>query len=525
MRRTLATAVAALVIGLPFLPSVALAPALAGGPVQAPQVPTVVGAAPATPEAEADQALAQASELAEPAPLAQREEDRVEASLVLRDLFVARDDLSGRDREQADALLARPTDGVADPQGFGYTTSSRKKCSRLICVHYVTSTSDRVPNMAWVNKTLRVMKQVWKLEVKTLGYRKPLGDGSIPGNNGGNGKFDVYLKDVGSSGLYGFCAPEYRRANQPWLANGYCVLDNDFAREQFGTDPTKTLKVTAAHEFFHAVQFAYDYGEDRWFMESTATWMEERYADGVNDNRQYLPAGQLRKPGVPLDTFERGEGYQYGNWLWWEYLSARQGRGVVKSVWNRAGAFRGAPNQYSTQALRAVLRPLGGFPDTFARYASGNTMPARTYPEGAAYSPAPAAKSWRLGKQKRSGSATRTVDHMASTNLVAKPEKNLQDSRWRLRVRVDGPGGGSSPGVRVVARTTKGAWVQKSVSLSTKGVGKVSVPFSAGRVRSVTITLANASTRFRCQQGESYSCEGTPRDDGKRFQVKLDVLR
>jgi hypothetical protein len=37
----------------------------------------------------------------------------------------------------------------------------------------------------------------------------------------------------------------------------------------------RPLKVTAAHEFFHAVQFAYDIGEDGWLMESTATWMEE----------------------------------------------------------------------------------------------------------------------------------------------------------------------------------------------------------------------------------------------------------
>ena len=87
------------------------------------------------------------------------------------------------------------------------------------------------------------------------------------------------------------------RKGHKWLASGYCVLDNDFAEAQYGAPPMHSLRVTAAHEFFHAVQFAYDYGEDPWLMEATATWMEERVADDVNDNRQYLPYGQVGAPG------------------------------------------------------------------------------------------------------------------------------------------------------------------------------------------------------------------------------------
>src|SRR5512139_3144637 len=43
------------------------------------------------------------------------------ATLVLRDLWMKRSQLRGAERRQADALLARPTDGVSDDQGFGYT--------------------------------------------------------------------------------------------------------------------------------------------------------------------------------------------------------------------------------------------------------------------------------------------------------------------------------------------------------------------------------------------------------------------
>ena len=120
------------------------------------------------------------------------------------------------------------------------------------------------------------------------------GDRSPTAAAAATGKLDVYLKELGGQGLYGYCAPEPAGAGR--RAPGYCVLDDDFARCQFGRAPIQTLRVTAAHEFLHAVQFGYDYREDPWLLEATATWIEERYADGVDDNRQYLAEGQL---GVP----------------------------------------------------------------------------------------------------------------------------------------------------------------------------------------------------------------------------------
>ena len=70
------------------------------------------------------------------------------------------------------------------------------------------------------------MNAVWQREIGELGYRKPVRDGS----RGGNTKLDVYLKDVGADGLYGYCAPENTEPGASALASGYCVLDNDFAR-------------------------------------------------------------------------------------------------------------------------------------------------------------------------------------------------------------------------------------------------------------------------------------------------------
>ena len=85
------------------------------------------------------------------------------------------------------------------------------------------------------------------------------------------------------------------------------------------------------------MQYAYDYDEDPWMMESTATWMEERVADHVDDNRQYLRYSQLQAPFVPLDAFSSTYGFQYGNWIFWEYLTQQYSQGLVKKAWKAAG--------------------------------------------------------------------------------------------------------------------------------------------------------------------------------------------
>ncbi len=128
---------------------------------------------------------------------------------------------------------------------------------------------------------------------------------------------------MGAQGLYGFCTSEKQfRPNGPFDAWAYCVLDNDYRPGQFPSlTPLENMQVTAAHEYFHAVQFAYDAFEDSWFMEATATWAEDEIFDDINDNLQYLRRGPLRRPQVPLDKFELGGLHQYGDWIFFRYLT------------------------------------------------------------------------------------------------------------------------------------------------------------------------------------------------------------
>ena len=447
-----------------------------------------------------------------------------EATLVLRDLRAALPRLGAEDRASAQALLARPTDGRADPEGTGYSTGSKKRCRGHFCVHYVTSTSDRATS-GWVDKTLKVMKKVWAREVDGLGYRAPLSDGALPrSRNGGNGKFDVYLADVGDDLLYGYCSADFVLRDDRRRAGGYCVLDNDFSTDQYGGKPGRTLAVTAAHEFFHAIQFGYDYYEDRWFMESTATWVEERFADGVNDNRQYLAFGQVGEPDTSLDLFERGGFAHYGNWPFWEHLADRYGDGIVRRTWNTA---QGAT--YSTRAVEKVLARRGGFAKRFAAFAAGNLTPSQSYPEGRHWPTAAPEAKWTFGRRSAARSDEVGIDHMASASYVFVPDTTLTSegfagAPYRLRVGVEGPRAKTSPTAWLVVRTVDGDWRSEQVELDADGSATVTVPFTVEKVEAVSLTLVNASTRFRCDKDTpDWSCFGIPRDQDEQFALTAEV--
>ncbi|MGA8845274.1 MAG: MXAN_6640 family putative metalloprotease [Nocardioides sp.] len=446
--------------------------------------------------------------------------ERGDATLALRDLFVSRRSLDEADEREAAELLARPTDGDSDPYRDGYVTKETKACSTNVCVHWVRTGADAPPSDAWAKKTLAMMQQVWRHHVGKLGYRKPAPDGS----RGGNAKFDVYLKELGSRGLYGYCAPERRVRGQAKQAAGFCVLDDDFARSQFGRAPIDTLRVTAAHEFFHAIQFAYDFTEDPWLLESTATWVEERFADDVNDNRTYLKYGQGARATTPLDLFDGGGFAHYGNWVFWEFLSARYGNGIVRSVLQRTGTGGDLPDEYSTQALKKVLTAKGGLPRVYAAFAAANTQPRRSYVEGAAFPGVSAVRKFELGSQSSRADFSTRLNHLTAKTVTFAPSR-LRSKKWRLTLRVDAPRQAAAPAVALLVLRSNGTLQRRTVELDPSGAGSKKVPFSSGKVRSVSVTMASASTRYRCDSGSGFACEGRPRDNRQPFAVSASASR
>lgn len=475
--------------------------------------------------------------------------DPREATLVLRDLVLRKRELSGADRASAAALLARPTDERGgDPINIKYGGADAKRtCSTDLCVHYVTEGKHQVDATDadanglpdYVDTVVTVMQQVWDQEVVTYGFRKPKGDLSSR-NDGGNQKIDFYLGQLGDRGLYGYCTsddPNVDRAINGTYKfsdmSAYCVVDNDYSPAEYpGQTPLENLQVTGAHEFFHAVQFAYDLFEDLWILESTATWVEDEVFDDINDNLQFLnPSSAMRTPRVSLDFGDPSSGFPYGNFIFWRYASETFGRKVVRQVWNQADGAKGGPNLYSLAATRHVLERKSSFGKVFSQFALANFLPDNYYSEGASYRMATgggarANKSFTLGKfNPRTPSESRRLDHLASSYFLFKRGKGV-GSGTRLKVNVDGPGIKSKPKALLVALDGSKVVSRRFIRLNGRGAGSAKVPF--GTATRALLVLSNASTRFKdCFKGfrSPYSCAGRPVDQNKVFNFKASLIR
>jgi len=465
----------------------------------------------------------------------------VDGTMALRDLVLVRDRLSGATRRQADALLDRPDDPQGDRNGIHYTVPSTTFCTAHFCVHYVRTTNDAPPprdtnangTPDWVETTASVLESLWQKEVVEYGFNAPKSDIVLP-SHGPDGRVDVYLADIVDDGILGFCAPEPPPNYTFWDVPGYCVLDNDYSPVQIGAPGLGgllELELTAVHEFFHAIQFGYDYADDTWLLEGTATWIEDEVYGPVHEPYSRFPYSPLRQPQVPIDNASATVAYQYGSWVFWrfleEYLSGNASHvnpGVIRSVWELASGAPGARDEYSIAAVATLLAEHGvAFTSFFRDFAVRNFIPATFYREGKTWPGAPLA---RLTVVKPAGTARGgfAIDHLASRYIGFVPGKSLA-ARSHLSIRLDLPSSASSPAAAAIVIRRGGRPVVRNISLSASGDGVVSVPFARGAVKRVVLVLVNASHRYTCARSEPFSCRGAPRDDGGSYRYVATASR
>jgi hypothetical protein len=323
---------------------------------------------------------------------------------LLKELAARLPSLSGSERRQARSLLARPTDGTADPQQNGYTVPEAPgspSCSAHFCVHWVGSGED-APDLAdnngnglpdYVETTTTAAETSHSVENDQLRWPEPKSDGT---EGGSTGKVDIYLKQLGGTGIYGYAAPDptqHNDGNNSLYA--YLVIDNDFQKSEFPqyASPATPLEVTLAHEYNHVLQFGIDFNQDTWMFESTAVWMEGKVYPAAFDYLQYL-TGWVQLTSLPLTTFngsnpnDRGNVKVYGTAVWNKWLDARYGPDVVRNAWETS--LQTDPKSFAVAAYDRSIRQIGGrgFGDEFDRFAAATAewqAQNSGFPEGSLY--------------------------------------------------------------------------------------------------------------------------------------------
>jgi hypothetical protein len=129
--------------------------------------------------------------------------------------------------------------------------------------------ADGIPD--YVNRTADYLDAAYDSLVLSLGFDPPPFDGM----QGGDYRYDIYLTD--NPGLTTPEDPSYQYPGRPAYTS-YIEVGYDMRYpSRYGDDPYPFLKVSIAHEYFHAIEFAFRvYSSDLtfWWFEACANWAE-----------------------------------------------------------------------------------------------------------------------------------------------------------------------------------------------------------------------------------------------------------
>ncbi len=450
-------------------------------------------------------------------------------TMTLRTLYLARPSLTGPEREKADSILARPSDNQDNnDDAVKWNTAGRANqdtdCTGPVCVHWVNQSGNKdYATDGYKNQVVSVMSNVWNTETGSMGYKTPMNDTSSGGVDNPDTKVDVYLADLNDAGLYGYCVPTLPQSGRHTSA--YCVLDNDY--DGYGIPRLSALQVTAAHEFFHAIQFNYDVGEDLWFMEATAAWIEDEVYDAINDNVQFLAFGPMRYPSAPVDLTT--DYHRYGSWIFFKYASERLGRTIVRQMWQLADS--GTSSRYSLQAIRSAVSGRISWTSFMATFAAWNTRQPHGYSEAARY-PAPRwLKTATLSKKHKStGWLSINLPHLSSGPLKVIPAAKLAPGK-HLTVEANLPPAARGSALLVQRRFKNGVVSNSLLTLNSQGDGHARLGFNHNYLAYIALIPVNTSTSMvYCGMiagydgGPAYSCSGRGYYDyGQKYALRAKV--
>jgi len=191
------------------------------------------------------------------------------------------------------------------------------------------------------------------IQTSVIGFNPPPKDNG----EGGGDEFDIYIRNF--SRIYGQTSFEAALPDDETRYISYIEIDNNYYG--FPTSGLDGMRVTSAHEYFHAIQFGYKFLPDEdlfwenevFFYEISSTWMEDMIYDEVNDYYFYLD-NFFKDINKPFDTYDGS--YEYGNCLWNHMLTKKYGATIIKDIWTKLVDY---------PALDAVDRTLQEYGSSF----------------------------------------------------------------------------------------------------------------------------------------------------------------
>ncbi|MBN2362327.1 MAG: hypothetical protein JXR83_22935, partial [Deltaproteobacteria bacterium] len=250
--------------------------------------------------------------------------------------------------------------------------------------------ADQIPD--YVQRVAEAFDAVHAFDQGTLGFRSPVDDTLVgASDDGGDSRFDVYLVDFGGAGDGAFVGDGCVAGTQ--RCAGHMTVEND-GLSLYGT-VQRGARILASHEYFHAIQAAYDAEQETWWTEATAVWNEEMFDPAQGDFEAMLD-GYLSQTDRPIYEPPLGPvpAFAYGLAIWAQFLTERFDDTVVRRIWEKLeNGVDGVLDPEPLDATDRVLAAQHGsaLADAFAEFAAWNLFtgrfadPAIGYAAGADY--------------------------------------------------------------------------------------------------------------------------------------------
>lgn len=178
-----------------------------------------------------------------------------------------------------------------------------------------------------------------------------------------NFRYDIYTPNLGGNFFGATFAetlvPDYFIQGQPFSSyTSYIQIDNDYVEPSYSAvndyvaRPLDAVRVTAAHEYFHAIHFgidAFEFGGSApnfrfYWYEISSVSMEELLYDGINDYYAYLyntfNPTPFREPHRSLQTFSFAgpdSDYPYAYGVFAMFLNDEFGPTLQRGIWRGCG--------------------------------------------------------------------------------------------------------------------------------------------------------------------------------------------
>ncbi len=177
----------------------------------------------------------------------------------------------------------------------------------------------------YIDSAAVIFDKVRHIAVNQMGYQPPPASDGTPAI-----PYHIYFTQLA---YYGITRPNYSDIESLPGENytSYIEVENDYLG--FPTDGLDGLRVTAAHEFHHAIQLGYNVRwDDSYFYEMTSTWMEEVIYPDINDYLNYLDDFFNSVSNTSFDQYSGF--YPYANSLYLQMLQSNYDIEIVRLIWD-----------------------------------------------------------------------------------------------------------------------------------------------------------------------------------------------